>query len=143
MRGTIPENQGAILYLNIADAGAGNPRVIYADLGRRYLIDAVYITYTTDATVLDRQVYWEYWGGVGDGARVYAYQSQAASLVGYYSFIPGLGSLNYSFHGRHIIGFGPRVMADATYGIRISATGIQAGDAFTDCLINGQQWLDD
>lgn len=143
MIGTIPSDLGALFSQPVANPGAGNPLDIIAPGGEEWRLHSIRVVFTTDATVVNRQVFLQWYNGITFGAQIWHNVNQAASLARTYHFIDWFTGVPFTTLSHFILPMGNGSLIDGIEYLRISADNLQAGDAFTDIVVNGERWLSD
>lgn len=144
MRTSVPDDQGKPFTATIANPAAGEPVEIVATVGLRWSIDAISLLLTTDATVITRAVYIEFFQILGTAqGQLISTAAHVASTAWRYHFTKWYAGGPWGSVACFTLPLlGPNII-DGAMGIRISAYNIQAGDQFSNIYVRGQTWLDD
>lgn len=143
MRGTIPEDQGAIFSLPVANPGAGNPLYIIATDSKVWRLHSIKFIFTSGATVANRQIYLEWNNGINVGARLWSTFVQTAGMAVQYNLVSWLSTIQYTTAGEYMMAFSGGALIDGAEYLMVSALLFPAGDTFTGCIVTGERWLAD
>jgi hypothetical protein len=143
MGGSAEINHGWLRWMNVTNPAAGAGFVLQIATGVRWRVLGCMFSFTADATVISREVYYEYvYAGVVMGS-VVANCLHGAGAAVWYSMMGGVGERLGVLGGSVQIPHDTRVEFNTVHYIRVNAINIQAGDQFASINWYSEQWLDD
>ena len=118
-----------------------DPFYLATAAGIAYRVVGWRCTLTTDATVVNRSVVVEMWNGLNAIDVHLSGYTHAASTAIIYSFNPHLKGAGFLYLGWHINAWDPETIIDTDIYVRVRATGMQAGDQFSDIHMRIERFL--
>lgn len=141
--GSLSLSVGDLASAIVADPGAGNEFTYTPTAGIRVKIISGTFLFTTDATVVNRSVYYEFIVSAVSMGILQHSTLQTATQARYYNLIPGYRDDPFAVGSQWVFPWDPNIQFDSTHSLRVNALNMQAGDAFINIALNIEQWIDD